>query len=71
MQGRIKIAIIVVVILAVLAGIGFYFFSDFFKGVTEEGSESFGKMMYDAIKGPTERIPELNPFERVKLNPFD
>ncbi len=69
MKGKTKIVLIIIIILLAAAG-GYYLFQKYFQEGAEE-VQSFGSQLYDSIKGPAERIPETNPFKRVKLNPFE
>lgn len=71
MQGKIKGFLFILVILAVIAGAVYYFSPELFQGEKKEAEKSFGENIFDKIKGPAERIPETNPFKKVKLNPFE
>ncbi len=68
MQGKTKILLIIIIVLLVAAG-SYYFFQK--HSEKEEEVKSFGSQIFDAVKGPAERIPETNPFKKVKLNPFE
>jgi hypothetical protein len=70
MPGKIKTFLIIIIVILLLAGGSYCLFQKHYKKETEE-LQSFGSQIFDAIKGPAERIPETNPFKRVKLNPFE
>ncbi len=69
MPEKTKTLLIIIIVLLAVGG-GYYLFQKYSeKG--EKEAKSFGSQLYDSIKGPAERIPETNPFKRVKLNPFE
>ena len=73
MKGKTKIILIIAIILLAAVG-GYYLSQKYFQEGAEEGTEEvrgFGSQLYDSTKGLMERIPETNPFKRVKLNPFE
>jgi predicted neutral ceramidase superfamily lipid hydrolase len=67
MARKIKSFLIIIVVILLLIG-AYYLFQKYYEKGTEE---SFGSQIFDAIKGPAERIPETNPFKNIKLNPFE
>ncbi len=69
MRGKTKALLIIIIVLLAVGG-GYYLFQKYSEKEEKE-VKSFGSQIFDAIKGPAERIPETNPFKRVKLNPFE
>ena len=71
--------------LALVAGCVFYYLKDYAKQPTRilellerEGPKTFGGKIHQGLQNPGERIPqtnpfkaEINPFEELKINPFD
>ena len=81
MAGNKKILLIVVILALVVGGV-FYFLK---KGpsiqlelLEKEEAITFGEKIYETIQNPAEKIPqtnpfktEINPFEGLKINPFE
>lgn len=73
MGGNMKI-LLVIVILALVVGGAFYFFK---KGpgiqlelMEKEKATTFGGKLFETTQNPAEKIPQTNPFE-AKINPFE
>ena len=63
-----KKILLIIVVLALVAGGAFYFFK---KGPSEkEEAKTFGEKIYQMIQNPAEKIPQTNPF-KAKINPFE
>lgn len=74
--------LLIIVILALAAAGAFYFFK---KGpgiqlelLEKEKATTFGEQIYEMVQNPAEKIPQtnpfkakINPFEGLKINPFD
>lgn len=69
MQSKTKIILIIIVLLLV-AGAVYYFFQKYQEQDLED-TQDLGSQIFNKIKGPVERIPETNPFNKLKLNPFE
>ena len=62
-----KKILLIVVILALVVGGAFYFLK---KGPPEkEEAKTFGEKIYEMVQNPAEKIPQTNPFK--KINPFE
>lgn len=72
--------IITVISTAVIAvAVVFVFFSPFLEDdiagsptpLPSEENKSLGEEISDQVQDPAEKIPETNPFEKVKTNPYE
>ncbi len=80
MTGNKKI-LLIVVILALVVGGALYFFkrgpSIQLELLEKEKATTFGENIYEMIQNPAEKIPQtnpfkkINPFEGLKINPFE
>lgn len=68
-----KKILLIIIILVLLVG-GFCFLQKYL-GISlwpweKETAETFGEKIYQMVKNPAEEIPQTNPF-RAEINPFD
>jgi len=66
--------LLIIVILALVTGGAFYFLK---KGpgiqlelLEKEKATTFGEKIYEMVQNPAEKIPQTNPF-KTKINPFE
>ncbi len=65
--------IIPILILAVLVAAGAYWYFAKYKGQSEPPvAEGLGAKVYEQAQNPVkDKLPSTNPFEEVKVNPFE
>jgi hypothetical protein len=77
-----KKILLIIVILALIAGGVFYFLKKSSQPAVgpsgKEEAKTFGEKIYGMVQSPAEKFPqanpfraEINPFEGLKINPFE
>ncbi|MCK4474129.1 hypothetical protein KAU40_02605 [Candidatus Parcubacteria bacterium] len=69
-----KKILLIVVILALVIGGAFYFLKKDsgiqLELMEKEKATTFGENIYEMVQNPAEKIPQTNPF-KAKINPFE
>ena len=69
-----KVIIIFIIIVLLVAVGAFYFFQKYpeitIEPLEKEEAKTFGEKIYEMVQNPAEKIPQTNPF-KVKTNPFE
>ncbi|MCK4454252.1 hypothetical protein KAU51_02800 [Candidatus Parcubacteria bacterium] len=69
-----KVIIIFIIIVLLVTGGAFYFFQKYpeitIEPLEKEEAKTFGEKIYEMVRNPAEKIPQTNPF-KAKINPFE
>jgi len=69
-----KKILLIIIALALVAGGAFYLFQKYpeitIELLEKEVAKTFGEEIYGKIQNPAEKIPQTNPF-KIKINPFE